>query len=372
MSYTFIYVTFLFTCLFRNTETHYFPFPRGYSISWTLTAWVQSIGLADVPVYAAILGLLLHVPLNWFFIYYLDWGYLGCAMATVSFQAIQPLFIVTYLFFTRLGRKRVLESSGGLAIGRTRLTFWNEFCIAISSLKGFFQYMSLALPGMVIISEWWASELSIFLSGRLEPSPEAALGGMTIYQSINTVCFMFPIAFSVSASTRVGNLLGADRPKDAAFAAKVSIGCAACLSFVLGSLLLGIPHKFLPSLFTPDDQVILETSRTMPLLAIYVFADGIQVALNGIIKGCGRQFIIMPIVLVAYWVVGVPLAYYIAFIRHDRAMFCDDSYFCGDVGLVAGMTTGTWVHMILLALVVGLSTDWNIEAKKAKERVSTK
>jgi Na+-driven multidrug efflux pump len=89
---------------------------------------------------------------------------------------------------------------------------------------------------------------------------------------------MFPVAFSVSASTRVGNLLGEGKAQLASFAAKVSIGCAACLSFVIGALLLGIPHNFLPSLFAPnEDQVILETSRTIPLLALYVFADGVQV-----------------------------------------------------------------------------------------------
>jgi len=342
-----------------------------YSINWTLTAWVQAIGMADVPAKAAVLGLALHIPFNWFFVDFLDWGYLGCAVATVCFQFIQPLFVLTYLFGFVRGRRRVLESSGGLAVGRTRLSFWKEFIIAISSSRGYLQYMALALPGIVIISEWWASETSIFLSGRLEPSPEVALGGMTIYQSINSFCFMFPVAFSVSASTRVGNLLGAGQSKGAAFAAKVSICSAACVSFVMGSFLFAIPHTFLPSLFAPnEDEVILETSRTIPLLATYVFADGIQVALNGIIKGCGRQCITMPIVVVAYWVIAVPLAYYIALVRNDKAMFCDDSYFCGDVGLVAGMTTGTWVHMLLLALVVGTTTNWEHEARKAKERVA--
>jgi MATE family multidrug resistance protein len=134
--------------------------------------------MPDVPAYAAMLGLALHVPFNWFFIDFLDWGYLGAAVATVCFQVIQPLFVLTYLFGLKHGRRRVLESTGGLTIGRTRLSFWNEFFIAISSIRGYAQYMALALPGIVIISEWWASEVSIFLSGRLEPSPEVALGGM--------------------------------------------------------------------------------------------------------------------------------------------------------------------------------------------------
>jgi len=341
----------------------------GYSINWTLTAWVQAIGMPDVPAHAAVLGLILHIPFNWFFIDVLDMGYIGSAVATVCFQVIQPLFVTTYLFGFDHGRRRVLESTGGLLNGHRSLSFWKELRIAVST--GYVQYLGLALPGIIIISEWWASETAIFLSGRLEPSPEIAVGGMTIYQSINTFCFMFPVAFSIAASTRVSNLLGADRPTEAAFAGRVSIGIAGLISLTLGVLLYSIPHTLLPSFFAPnEDELIEETSRTIPLLATYVVADGIQVALNGIIKGCGRQCITMPIVVVAYWVVALPLAYYFAFVKHNRQMFCDDSYFCGDVGLVAGMTSGTWVHMLLLAVVVGATTNWNLEAKKAKERVA--
>jgi MATE family multidrug resistance protein len=349
------------------------PSLLGYSINWTLTAWLQAIGMADVPAKASVLGLILHVPLNYFFIYFLEWGYLGCAVATTCFNIIQPLFLISYLCLYDKGRRRLLESSGGASIGRTQLTFWKEFWISISSIRGYMQYLALALPGIIIISEWWASETAIFLSGRLVPDPTVAVGGMTIYQSINTFCFMFPVAFAISASTRVGNLLGAGQPKGAAFAANVSILSAGCLSFTMGTLLFCIPHTFLPSLFAPGaEDVILETSRTIPLLATYVFADGIQVALNGIIKGCGRQLVTVPIVVVAYWIVGLPLAYYIAFVRHEREMFCEDSYFCGDTGLVAGMTTGTWVHMLLLAIVVRTTTNWELEAQKAKERVAEK
>ena len=349
-----------------------------YSISWTLTAWVQAIGMADVPAGAAMIGLALHLPFNWFFIHGLNMGYLGCGVATVCFQLVQAIYIGGYLFGTSKGRARLLESTGGTAIGRTRLSFWLELKIAISSIRGILNYLSLALPGIVIISEWWASEISIFLSGRLQPSPEAALGGMTLYQSINTFCFMFPMAVSIATSARVGNLLGAGNANGASFAGNVGVAGAAIVSICLGCSLYAIPHDFFPSLFAPNEtNVIAEASRTIPLLAIYVFADGVQTSLNGIMKGCGRQRIAMPIVVFAYWMVGLPIAYYLAFIRNHGVMTCetsdtDDSMFCGDVGLVAGMTTGTWVHMICLAIVVGFKTDWNSEAKKAQERVSKK
>ncbi|CAJ1940579.1 unnamed protein product [Cylindrotheca closterium] len=343
-----------------------------YSVSWTLTAWVQAINsggenLAIIPAKAAVLGLVFHVPFNWFFVNYMNMGYLGCAVATVCFQTIQPAYILYRLFGTKSARARVLVAMG--VLDGTGISWKQELHLAVSSFQGFIQYGSLALPGIVVISEWWASEISIFLSGRLEPFPEVALGAMTIYQSINTFCFMFPVAFSVSASTRVANLLGRGFPIEAKFAGKNSIACAACASFGIGFALMIIPHGFFPALFAPNERdVTKETSKTIPLLAAYVFADGVQVAINGIVKGTGRQWVTVPIVLIAYWVVGVPLAYYLAFVRNDGTL-CEDSYFCGVRGLVFGMTIGTWIHMILLAIAVWFTTDWHNEAVKAKHRV---
>jgi len=93
-----------------------------------------------------------------------------------------------------------------------------------------------------------------------------------------------------------------------------------------------------------------------------------QCALNGIIKGCGKQVITMPIVVIAYWLCAVPLGYYLAFERYNGGM-CDDHYFCGVVALVTGATTGTVLHMLLLAVVVLCFTEWNEEVKKARNRV---
>jgi MATE family multidrug resistance protein len=341
-----------------------------YSVNWTLTAWLQAIGMSDVPAYAAAFGLVTHVPVNIFFIYTLQWGYLGCAAATTTFQLIQPFLILSYLFLTQAGRARTLQCMAAGAIGRTSLSFWAEAKIAVSHARGIMEYLGLALPGIIAISEWWASETAIFLAGRLTPFPDLALGAMTLYQSINSFCYMLPQGLSVAGATRVGNLLGAGRPTGAAWAAKVSVLLACISSGLVGCILFLTPHGYFPSLFAPDEaDLILQASRLIPLLSLYVFADGIQSALNGIIKGCGRQVVTMPIVVFAYWIVGLPLAYYLAFVHHEGVMLCEDSYFCGTVGLVAGLTVGTWVHMFLLGAVVVGTTNWEAEAKKAKERV---
>jgi MATE family multidrug resistance protein len=340
-----------------------------YSVGWTVTSWLQAMEMADVPLYAASAGLALHVPFNYLFIYVWGWGYLGCAAATAAFQILQPVLTLSYLFGTRRGRARVLAAmtAGAEAAAATGTTtapdadepgadadatdrrraadavpFWPELKAALDA-RGCLSYLGLAVPGIVIISEWWASEVSIFLAGRLVPYPELALGSLTLYQTINTFCFMFPTAFGVSGSARVGNFLGGCDAEGARFASRVSAACAALVSALMGCVLYWTPHTVFPSLFAPDeDDLVRETSRTVTLLAVYVFADGLQAAFYGTIKGCGRQPVVMPVVVVAYWVVGVPLAYYLAFVKF-RGVMCSTSYLCGQVGLVAGMTVGTYV-----------------------------
>jgi len=235
----------------------------------------------------------------------------------------------------------MLESMGASSVGISRLSFWKEAKAAVGSLSGILQYLGLAVPGLVAISEWWASETLIVLAGRLKPSPELALGAVSLFQSLNSLCYIFPISFSIAGAMRVGNLLGANEASGAAFASKVTLLCSATASGLLAILLLLMPHSFFPSLFAPlAEDLIKETSRLIPLLSLYVFGDALASAFNGVIKGCGRQAVAMPVVLVSYWVIGIPLAYYMAFVRHDGISNCGDSesFFCGDRGLVLGST----------------------------------
>jgi len=351
-----------------------------YSINWTVYYWLQCIDMADVPAYAAFIGCAFHVPFNILFVHKLGFGISGVAMATVTFQLIQPFCMFIYIFHTSHGIRRVLLGTGATNVGITNLGTHSELLYAAtSSLSGILQYLALALPGMVAISEWWASEIAILLAGRLHPNPSYALAGMSIYQSINSFCFMFPCGFGAAASTRIGTALGRDYPRGARLACRVGIASATCCSAILGCIIYFTPHVAIPSFFTEDEDVLSVTVTTLPYLAIYVFADGISATLGGVVKGCGRQTILMPIVLFAYWVVGLPVGYYLTFVRNGGNTMCtienndgeDYSPFgCGVVGLVIGLTSGTWVHCILLALTVYISVDWSVEAERAQERLA--
>ena len=327
--------------------------------------------MADVPMYGGLISLIFHVPMNIFFIYKLGWGYKGAAAATSIFQILQPLATFFYLAVTTHGKHRIYINTGADTLEKpVPLSF--DIRRAICSNEGIRQYLGLAIPGIVMISEWWASETAIFLAGRL-PNPAVALATMTIYQSINSTCFMFPVGVSVACSTRVSNLLGNRDAIGANLASKVSIFYAGLVGIIMASVLYFLPHTYFPSLFTPDIDIIQEAAKTIPFVALYVFADGIQYTISGIVKGCGKQCIAMPIVIVAYWIVGLPLAYFLAF-RWRKSLEYDimdnPRSFEGITGLVCGMTVGTWTHFLLLAIVVGFGTNWETEVLKAQERLT--
>ena len=99
------------------------------------------------------MGLLLHIPVCILFVDILNCGYLGTAMATVVFQSIQLGILLSYMFLYPAGRQRVVQQMAAAAVGRNRLSFWPEARLALS-WTGIEQYLQLAIPGIVLISEW--------------------------------------------------------------------------------------------------------------------------------------------------------------------------------------------------------------------------
>lgn len=80
--------------------------------------------------------------------------------------------------------------------------------------------------------------------------------------------------------------------------------------------------------------------------------------------------VLVPIIIFAYWFVALPLAYHLAFVRSGGTTDCNGHQsFCGIVGLVGGMTMGTWTHFILLGIYCAFMIDWRLEAKLAKDRL---
>lgn len=208
------------------------------------------------------------------------------------------------------------------------------------------------------------------LSGETTSQSRYCPGSHGTLSITERILFHVPLGMSVGGSARIGNNLGSGNIRAARLSAIVCVTGAGLLSAILGCILYLTPHSLFPSLFTSDANLVEMTSLLIPLLSIYVVGDGFQVALNAIIKGCGRQCVVVPIVIAAYWCVSLPLAWHFTFVRSSGTTDCHDQSLCGVVGLVSAMTIGTWVHFILLAIYCAFMIDWRLEANLATERLS--
>ena len=172
-------------------------------------------------------------------------------------------------------------------------------------------FLRLGLPGMMMMGEWWAAEIGILITGLLD-DPTTNLASMAIYQMCNGLCFMLPLGASVACATRVGTALGAGNAVAARRSA--SVGVVLALGYGLGAaLLLFLLRNRIALIFTSNPAVISKLSELLPVLMVYVVCDAGMVACSGTLQGCGRQRHGMVVVIVSYYMVGLPVGATLAF-----------------------------------------------------------
>ncbi|KAA6421094.1 MAG: hypothetical protein FRX49_09004 [Trebouxia sp. A1-2] len=308
----------------------------GFAAYITATNYLQAQKIVRPQVVTSAIVLAIHAPMNLLFIYTFDLGYLGAALATAVSFWLQFLTLLVYILF--------------LKGGEPTWTGWSREC-----LRDWWPFFKIAVPSMLLISEWWASELMVMMGGLL-PEAERQLSAVAIYQTTNAMCFMLSLGISTAVSTRVSNELGAGRPHLASHACSVSLCLDVVCTLGLGALIFLFRHQW-GLLFSNDAQLSHLIAEILVILSGYVIVDGLSVVLGGVVKGVGKQAVATPFVFFSYYAVGLPLAALFGFQLKG-----------GVKGLCLGMLLGTAVHATCFFFLVW-RLDWSLEAQKAADRV---
>lgn len=310
------------------------------SCSVCIQFWLYAQSKTRAVTIVSAMCAILHPLWCYLFVYYFGFGFIGAAMSVVTTKALELTSFVLYI--------RVFST----ILSDVNFSFSLQECF-----QNWWSYLLLGFPNLLMMTEWWASEVIIFMSGSL-PQPDIQVSTMAIYQNTLSIAFMIPSGIGVAGCTRVGNLLGEGNPKLASIAARVS-PIMACLFSIFLAILMKLFHHQWGTLFTNDHDVLKDLDRVLPMLVFYIVGDGIQAAYTGIIKGMGKQKIGGPIVLVSYYVFGLPVSIYSAF---------QWGMGWGIVGLCLGTTVGTWIHALLYFLVV-YWTNWTEQCDIARKNI---
>jgi multidrug resistance protein, MATE family len=140
-----------------------------------------------------------------------------------------------------------------------------------------------------------------------------ALAAHQIAINLASISYMMASGLSAAAMVRVGNQLGKkdiQTMREVGFTAFAMVGL-----FMLFSALIFIGFRnFLPSLYIDDISVIEMSAGLLIIAGLFQLSDGIQVVGLGALRGMSDVRVPTYVTLVAYWVIGLPLGYLLAFV----------------------------------------------------------
>ncbi|MGO9271275.1 MAG: MATE family efflux transporter, partial [Terriglobia bacterium] len=127
-----------------------------------------------------------------------------------------------------------------------------------------------------------------------------------------SLTYMVPLGVGSAAAVRVGQALGRRDP--------VAAGHSGWTAMVLGGGFMGasaltllLAPRAIARVFTPDPAIIRAGASLLVVGAFFQLFDGIQVVSTGALRGAGDTRTPMLCHAAMYWLIGLPLGYFLCF-----------------------------------------------------------
>lgn len=272
--------TYMFICAFSTF---------GAYLQVALKEYLQAYEVVFFPNLLNILGVFIHLFLDFVFVF----GWLGApALGTIG------LAVATLLSRTLFGLILLL-----FCFKYVRIRKYSDFDYFIKLLK-------IGFPiAIAVLLEVLAFNIITIFIGRVSGVYAAA---QNILLTISTATFMIPMAISNAIAVKVGFANGAgnliDLKRYSLAGVSVSVGFMAICA--LGFIFL--PKLFI-NIFTDDPALVKICLPLMFLAGLFQVFDGLQSSLGGIFRGIKKTYIVMLGNFCAYWMLGLPLGYILAF-----------------------------------------------------------
>jgi MATE family multidrug resistance protein len=142
----------------------------------------------------------------------------------------------------------------------------------------------------------------------------------------------------MAVTVRIGNALGRGDPVAARYAASIGLGIAVAFASISALFMFFFP-EIIVALYTDDPVVTPLAISLLFYAAIFQLSDGLQICAAGCLRGYKDTRVPMVINILAYWLIGMTLGYYLTF-----------EVMLGPSGMWIGMTAGLSVAALLLTV----------------------
>ena len=288
--------------------------------------FLEGVGNTKVEMVVTIIANLANVGFNWVFIYgrygLPEMGAVGAGLGTLLSRIIAPILMIGY-FYARREYRDYLE----------------RFALRNYSWREVGQLTRMGLPiALQMFLESSAFVGTGIMMGWFGDGAKTAIGANQIATTIANCAFMIVMSIGAATTIRVSHCYGARNLGEMTMAAKASYHLVLAWNAFAAVVFLSLRHV-IPTLFTSNAEVIGIASQLLAFAALYQLSDGIQNVSVGILRGIQDVRIIMPIALISYWLLNLPVGYLVGF-----------TLGMGPAGLYIGFTFGLSTAALLMIL----------------------
>lgn len=271
---------------------------------------------------------LLSIPLNAFLNYLFIFGKWGLPRYELFGAGIGTLITRILIFIALL---LIILFSKKYAPYRRHLK--NSLHMKAKSIR---QLLHIGIPSsMQYAMESGAFAVSGIMIGWFGATQLAA---HQIAISIAGLTFMVSMGLSSAGSILVGNSLGRRNLAEARAIGKRTLLIGLIYGILCATTYI-LTNQYIPYLFNDEPTVIEYASILLVFAGIFQISDSIQAIGVGLLRGLYDVRVPMMFVVLAYWIIGLPFGYYLAFHTSLETK-----------GIWIGLVTGLSIIAVLLTL----------------------
>jgi putative MATE family efflux protein len=269
-----------------------------FAVTFSFALILRSIGDVKVPVVISICALTLNAFLTYGFVFgkfgLPELGVPGAAVALVIARAVECMAIVSYTYISKSPVAVTVRD-----FLRIDFTFIGKILIPV-------------LP--IIANEFlWSMGVTAYFVIYAHMGTDS-LAAMNIVSTIDQLALVVLFGLTSATSVIVGNRIGAGEINDAYLYGGRSLGLGAFIGVVIGVLVI-LFSPFILSLYKVSPDVISLAYKTLIFVGCFIWLRAMN-AINivGILRAGGDTTYSLILDGVIIWVLGVPMAYFAAFI----------------------------------------------------------
>ena len=291
-----------------------------------LRSFLSAVERTGIILWATLLGAAMNAVANWMLIFG-NWGApeMGLRGAAIASVISHSAILVPVMIYS--------ARRGGLEKYQLFVRIWRPDWPALRELA------RLGLPvSLTLLAEIGLFSASSVMMGWLGVVALAAHG---IALQVISIIFMIPLGLASAATARIGRAQGRGDGLGVSRAAQAAMGMALGIAGLAAVVLWLVPEALVGAFLDHDDvnrdAVVATGAVLLAVAAVFQLFDTGQVMSAALLRGLKDTRVPMIFALISYWVIGIPVAYVLAF----KAGY-------GGPGVWAGLAAGLMVAAVLL------------------------